>query len=60
MRDESKTRADENYGRQLSEKYMEENRLFWKEVKDERKGGVNVSNESKEVKDADGRMLICM
>ena len=52
MIEESKRRAAENFGSQLSEKY-EDKRLYWKEDKDERKRGVNVS---KEVQDADGRI----
>ena len=48
---------DENFGRQLSEKYKEDKKLYWKEVNDVRKRGVNVSNEIKEVKDANGQIL---
>ncbi len=54
---ESKRRADEEFGRRLSEKYKEDKRLYWKEVQDERERGVNVSNEKNEVKDVDGRIL---
>ncbi len=31
--------------------------MYWKEVKDERERGVNVSNEENEVKNVDGRIL---
>ncbi len=33
---ESKTRVDEEFGRNLSENFTEDNKLFWKEVKRER------------------------
>ena len=55
--EESKRRVDENFGRQLSEKYKENKRLYWKEVKDERKKEGTGSNEGKEVKDDDGKIL---
>ena len=54
---ESKRRTDEDFGRQLSEKYKEDKRLYWKEVKNERKREMNESNDVKEVKDEDGRIL---
>ena len=55
--EENKRKADEDFGRQLSEKYKDDKRLYWKEVKDERKRRINVSNEGNEVKDVDGEML---
>ena len=36
---ESKERVDEEFGRKLSEKYNENKKLFWKEVKKEREEG---------------------
>ena len=53
---ESKRRMDENFGRQLSEKFKENKRLYWKEVKNERTE-MNESNDIKEVKDENGRIL---
>ena len=43
---------DEKFGRQLSEKYIENRRLYWKEVKYERKKEMTGCNEGKKVKDA--------
>ena len=57
MIEESKRSADKNFGRQLSEKYKEDKRLYWKEVKEERKGGVSVRIEGSGMKDANGRIL---
>ena len=54
---ESKRRMDENFGRQLSEKFKEDKRLYWKEVKNERRREMNESNDTKEVNDENGRIL---
>ena len=35
---ESKRKVDEEFGRKLSEKFFEDKKLFWKEVKRERGG----------------------
>ena len=43
---------DVKFGRQLSEKNKENKRLYWKEVKYERKKEMTGSNEGKKVKDA--------
>ena len=48
---------DVKYGRQLSEKNKENKRLYWKEVKDERKKKRTVNNEGKEMKNTDGKTL---
>ena len=42
--DESKMRVDEEFGRKLSEKFMDNKKLFWKEVRKERGdvGGVSL------------------
>lgn len=41
--DESKMRVDEEFGRKLSEEFMDNRKLFWQEVKKERNvGGVSL------------------
>ncbi len=42
--DESKMRVDEEFGRKLSDKFMDNRKLFWREVKKERGdvGGVSL------------------
>ena len=42
--DESKMKVDEEFGRKLSEKFMDNRKLFWKEVRKERgdTGGVSL------------------
>ena len=52
---ESKRRMDEDFGRNLSNKWRECKKLFWKEVKKVRGGA---KSGSKGVKNKDGRMLV--
>ncbi len=48
--DESKMKVDEEFGRILSERFMENRKLFWKEVKKERGdvGGVSLRMKRKD------------
>jgi len=55
--DENKKRVDEDFGRRLSEKYKEDKRLYWKEVKNERECETSGSRGGDEVKDVDGIIL---
>ena len=54
--EESKRKADEDFGRRLSEKFKEDKRSYWKEVKGVREKETG-GNEANEVKDKDGKML---
>ena len=54
--EESKRKADEDFGRRLSEKFKEDKRSYWKEVKGVREKE-NGGNEVNEVKDKDGKVL---
>jgi len=51
---ESKERVDEEFGRKLSEKFHENKKLYWKEVKKERGG---CKSGSDKVKDKEGKLL---
>ncbi len=53
--DENKIRVDEEFGRKLSEKFMDNRKLYWKEVKKERE---DVRGVSLRMKREDG-MLVC-
>ncbi len=48
--DESKMRTDEEFGRKLSERFLENSKLFWKEVNKERGdvGGVSLRMKRKD------------
>ena len=52
---ESKRRVDDEFGRNLSEKWKECKKLFWKEVKKVRQGN---KGSSRGVKDKNGRVLV--
>uniref|UniRef100_A0A8C8DHP6 ribonuclease H n=1 Tax=Oryzias sinensis TaxID=183150 RepID=A0A8C8DHP6_9TELE len=51
---EARAAADERWGRQLTDNFRENKKMFWKEVKRVRKG---VSGREEKVKTEDGRML---
>ena len=51
----AKVRADERWGRKLTENFQENKKMFWKEVKRIRKG---TSRNEERVKAEDGRMLV--
>ncbi len=55
LADESKMRVDEEFGRKLSEKFMDNRKLFWKEVK---RGRGGVGGVSLRMKREDG-VLVC-